>query len=67
MVAEKYSRLGTRYAKLKAIHDALEFYGMLDSKAGVPAEGSPAMPAMSYAKELMAEEAKTTAAESGGV
>jgi hypothetical protein len=56
MDAAKYSRLGDKYAKLKAIHDALEFYGMLDSKAGISADGSPAMAALADLKELMAEE-----------
>lgn len=38
--------------KMKAIHDALEFYAKLDCQAGVPPQASPAMVALDYAKEM---------------
>lgn len=44
-----------RYSKLKAVYEALEFYASMDHKAGLPAEASPALPAMTYTKEFMAE------------
>ena len=62
----KYSRLGWKYSRLKAIKDALEFYGMLDCKAKVPSVASPAMVALSYVEELMETEGKAIEDVSNG-